>query len=55
VSADGTYLCSSEGCTCRVADDENHVKSAEGIFCSEDCAEGKGCQHPGCNCASKDS
>lgn len=51
-NADGTYTCAHEGCECRVADDETHVKTATGIFCSKECSEGKGCEHAGCNCAS---
>lgn len=53
VNADGTYLCSYDSCDCKVADDENHVKTANGVFCSQGCADGKGCDHPDCNCASK--
>lgn len=52
VNADGTYQCAREGCHCKVADDENHVKTAAGIFCCQECSEGKGCQHSDCNCAS---
>ena len=54
VNPDGTYLCSHDSCNCRVADDKNHTKTAEGIFCSEGCAEGKGCTHSDCNCSAKD-
>jgi len=53
VNADGTYQCAHEGCDCKVADDETHIKTATGIFCSRECSEGKGCNHSGCNCGSK--
>ena len=53
VKADGTSVCAHEGCQCKVADDENHVKTAMGIFCCRGCSEGKGCDHPGCNCGSQ--
>lgn len=53
VSNDGTYQCANKGCSCKVADDETHFKTATGIFCCEECAEGKGCNHSGCDCAAK--
>lgn len=51
VNGDGTFLCDHEGCECKVADDENFYKSGGKIFCSEQCAKGKGCEHPHCGCA----
>lgn len=49
---DGTYTCSHDPCDCRVADDETHVKDdSGGIYCSEDCRDGNGCDHPDCGCA----
>jgi|AntDeeMinimDraft_4_1070355.scaffolds.fasta_scaffold10433_2 hypothetical protein len=52
VNSDGTYQCAHDGCNCKVADDEAHVKTATGVFCCRECSEGKGCQHSSCNCAS---
>ena len=52
LNADGTYQCAHEGCDCKVADDETHIKTATGIFCSRECSEGKGCNHSGCKCGS---
>lgn len=53
VKADGTDQCAHDDCSCKVADEENHVKTAAGIFCCQECSEGKGCNHPGCSCGSK--
>ncbi len=53
-NSDGTYTCGHEGCHCTVADDENHLKHDGKIFCSEECRDGKGCNHPDCNCGSSD-
>ena len=40
--------CAHVGCNCpgipQVASNDTH------LFCSDACAEGKGCDHPGCNC-----
>ncbi len=50
---DGTLTCAHDGCQCRVADDETHAKDEQGqIYCSEDCLDGSGCDHQGCNCGS---
>lgn len=51
--ANVTYHCAAEGCNCKVADDETSFKNDAGLFCSQECAEGKGCHHSGCGCASK--
>lgn len=49
---DGTHQCARQGCGCKVTDDKNNVKAASGVFCCQECADGKGCSHPGCDCAS---
>ena len=51
--ANVTYHCAAQGCKCNVANDESSFKNEFGIFCSQECAEGKGCGHAGCDCAAK--
>ena len=51
--ANVTYHCAATGCGCKVADDETHCKTAAGLFCCQGCADGNGCSHTGCDCASK--
>lgn len=53
VNADDTGVCAREGCDCKVTDDEDHFKNAMGVFCCRGCYDDNGCDHPGCNCASK--
>jgi hypothetical protein len=51
-NSDGTYTCTHDPCDCRVADDDAHIKDDQGgIYCSEGCRDGDGCNHPGCACA----
>lgn len=44
--------CAHAGCTCpgvpEVASSDNKP------YCSDACVDGKGCSHPGCNCAEDD-
>ena len=49
-----TYHCAASGCNCKVANDDNNVKTELGLFCCQTCAEGQGCSHVGCACAEKE-
>ena len=52
--ADITYHCAADACNCKVTNVEPNVKTASGIFCCQACADGEGCSHAGCDCATKD-
>lgn len=53
-NTDGTYTCDFTGCECEVADDQTHIKSEDGqIYCCKGCRDGRGCSHPGCDCANQ--
>ncbi|MBX3443830.1 MAG: hypothetical protein KF774_15585 [Planctomyces sp.] len=41
--------CSHAGCHCQ-ADGENAVVRNGKSYCSKGCADGVGCNHPGCSC-----
>jgi hypothetical protein len=40
-------MCAHEGCSCRIGPNA----AGAGKYCSEECASGVGCRHPGCDCA----
>jgi len=42
--------CAMEGCSCILEDDVIPVTRGEERFCSERCADQRGCDHAGCNC-----
>jgi hypothetical protein len=42
-------ICSHQGCTCRV-EVQGAVKREGKVFCSERCADDRGCDHEQCNC-----
>lgn len=41
--------CDHDRCHC-VPDAANAVVREKSVFCSEGCAEGRGCDHPKCGC-----
>ncbi len=41
--------CAAESCSCHV-DSQNAVKVEGRLYCSQRCADGRGCDHAGCNC-----
>ena len=44
-----SMLCRYEDCLCRVSG-ANAVHYDGGSYCSQRCADGRGCDHAGCNC-----
>ncbi|MGE0861462.1 MAG: metallothionein [Gammaproteobacteria bacterium] len=47
-----TVACAHDTCQCSVAPHEQHGSHAQGqAYCSEGCANGRGCNHQGCGCA----
>ena len=42
--------CAHPKCSCPVTDNDDAVKVGGKQYCSEDCAEGAGCDHEGCRC-----
>lgn len=46
------YECVFIGCHCQFSAGDEIIRTPAGMFCSEGCAEGKGCHHINCNCAS---
>lgn len=49
-TSDGTKTCDHEGCKCRVADTQSHIREDGKIFCSKACSEGRGCNCDDCDC-----
>ena len=41
--------CAAESCVCEV-ERADAVSSEGSLYCSERCADGRGCDHAGCNC-----
>jgi hypothetical protein len=41
--------CAGSSCLCHI-DSETAVRSEGQLYCSQRCAEGRGCDHAGCNC-----
>lgn len=41
--------CAAESCVCHV-DANTAVQAAGQLYCSQRCADGRGCDHTGCNC-----
>jgi hypothetical protein len=48
---EGPNACAHKGCKCSVQSDAA-AKSEGLLFCTERCADGRGCDHEGCNCGS---
>lgn len=44
-----SQTCAHRDCDCR-SDQFGGVEKGESWFCSQECAEGSGCHHAGCNC-----
>ena len=42
--------CDHDRCHC-VPRDHDAVVDGKSVYCSEGCKEGRGCEHPSCNCA----
>lgn len=42
--------CAGDSCLCHV-EAETAVRLESRLFCSQRCAEGRGCEHTGCTCA----
>ncbi len=41
--------CAHTACQCTIYQDKAVHKNGQS-YCSQDCADGKGCHHPHCNC-----
>jgi hypothetical protein len=41
--------CAHAGCDCELG--KNSIQIGDGDYCSQGCADGEGCNHPGCNCS----
>ena len=52
---DGTLTCGHEGCNCRVADTQSHIREDGKIYCSPECRDGQGCNCEGCSCGNSKS
>ena len=48
---DGPIVCAHKSCDCRF-DRGTAIESEGKLYCTERCAEGRGCDHEGCNCGS---
>lgn len=46
--------CQYEHCTCEIGDDTAVSKDGK-LFCSKECAEGRGCTHSECGCKTQSS
>jgi hypothetical protein len=42
-------VCAHKGCDCSLAADQRVARDGE-LYCSERCADGRGCDHQDCNC-----
>jgi metallothionein len=42
--------CAHQGCGCTVDAGKGVEKNGKS-YCSQGCADGKGCDHPGCTCS----
>jgi hypothetical protein len=46
-------VCSGDGCSCVVAENDAKVERDGQVYCSEECARGTGCDHPACRCGDR--
>jgi len=44
--------CAHEGCDCTIP--PKAVSKTGPSYCSDACADGRGCDHPDCNCGAKE-
>lgn len=45
-----TKICAHEFCQCEVRQPDA-VQDGDDAYCSQGCADGVGCNHPGCKCS----
>jgi hypothetical protein len=49
MTQEGPIACAHKDCKCRFGQD-SAVQSQGKMFCTQRCADGRGCDHEGCNC-----
>ena len=50
--ANAKQICAHDGCGCGIP--PKAVSKNGPSYCSDACAEGRGCDHPDCNCGAKE-
>jgi hypothetical protein len=49
---ESNVICAHEGCDCSIP--PKAVSKDGPSYCSDACGEGRGCDHPDCNCGAKE-